>query len=311
MASNRLRRLALLSIAAAIVTIAMKSFASLRTGSVGLFSDALESIINLVAAATAYFSLWYASRPADHNHTYGHDKIEFFASGLEGALILVAGIGTAVYAIDRIINPNQLVKLDLGASLAFIATGINFAVARVLLKSGRETRSIVLEADGHHLMTDVWTSLAVVSGLILVRFTQFQLIDPLLAILVSLIILRTGFRLIRRSFNGLMDHAISSAMTDIIRSSIRDALPPNTDFHALRTRQAGSKIFIEFHLLVSGSSSVRDAHKLAHDVEDHLHKSTPGMDVIIHIEPIEDPASWESPKLEQLGEPNCPGVDSK
>jgi cation diffusion facilitator family transporter len=306
MSSLALRRYALLSIAAAVATIGMKSAASLLTGSVGLFSDALESGVNLLAAVTAFFSLWYAARPADENHTFGHQKIEFFASGLEGLLILLAGIGTAAYAIDRLIAPQPLRELELGTTLAIAAAILNLIVARILLKAGRRSNSIILESDGHHLMTDVYTSVAVVGGLLLFAATGVAFLDPVLAVAVALIILRTGLRLVRHSFNGLMDHALPPVQQEKLRAAIRAALPAGTDFHALRTRQAGTKTFAEFHLLVSGDSTVRAAHELAHRVEDALRGTLPDLAVTIHVEPIDELSSWESVELARLGEANAP-----
>jgi cation diffusion facilitator family transporter len=306
MSSLALRRYALLSIAAAVATIGMKSTASALTGSVGLFSDALESGVNLLAAVTAFFSLWYAARPADETHTFGHQKIEYFASGLEGLLILLAGIGTAAYAVDRLIDPRPLRELELGTAIAIAAAVVNLVVARILLRTGRRTRSIVLESDGQHLMADVYTSAAVVGGLALVAITGVAFLDPLLAIAVSLHILGTGVRLVRRSFNGLMDHALPPEEQGKLRAAIRAALPAGTDFHALRTRQAGAKTFAEFHLLVSGDSTVRAAHELAHRVEDALRGTLPDLAVTIHVEPIDDPASWESVELARLGEADAP-----
>lgn len=306
MSSHALRRYALLAIATAVATIGMKSAASILTGSVGLFSDALESGVNLLAAVTAYFSLWYAARPADENHTYGHQKIEFFASGLEGLLILLAGIGTIVYALDRIFEPHPLRDLQLGTGIAIAAAVLNLVVARILLRVGRRSRSIVLESDGHHLMTDVYTSAAVVGGLVLVALTGATYLDPILAIAVALHILVTGFRLMRRSFNGLMDHALSPEEQGRLRAAIRAALPAGTDFHALRTRQAGAKIFAEFHLLVSGDATVRVAHELAHRVEDALRGTEPNLAVTIHIEPIDEASSWEAVELARLGEAEAP-----
>src|SRR4051794_26152749 len=181
-----------LSIAAAVTTIGMKSAAYALTGSVGLFSDALESGVNLLAAVTAYFTLLYAARPADPNHTYGHEKIEFFSSGLEGVLILLAGVGTAAYAVQRLVTPQPLADLEVGIVISLAASGVNLAVARVLLRYGKRHRSIVMEADGQHLMTDVWTSLGVPLGIGLVLLTKLTVLDPLLAIAVGLNIVWTG-----------------------------------------------------------------------------------------------------------------------
>src|SRR5262245_14486570 len=193
-----------LSILAALLTIGMKGTAAALTGSVGLLSDALESLVNLVAAVTAYVALWYAARPADPTHAYGHEKIEYFSSGLEGALIIVAGLGTAGYAIRRLIYPEPLRDLELGTVIGLAAAGVNLVAARVLLHYGRKHESIVLEADGKHLMADVWTSCGVLAGIVLVIVTGWTWLDPILAIAVGLNIIWTGLELAYRSYNGLM-----------------------------------------------------------------------------------------------------------
>jgi cation diffusion facilitator family transporter len=302
MSSPFLRRLALLSVLAAVTTIAMKSVAYAITGSAGLLSDALESGVNLLAATTAYVSLWYAARPADATHTYGHEKIEFFASGLEGVLILLAGLGTLAIAIERLVHPQPLESLGYGLFLSGLGGAINLVVAIILLRAGHQHRSIVLEADGHHLMADVYTTTAVIAGLGLVALTGWLWLDPLLALAVGLNILVTGYRLIRRSFNGLMDHALPPEVQQEMREAIRATLPPGTDFHALRTRQAGRRTFAEFHLLVPGRRSVSDAHSLSHRVIDQLSVKFPDLHVTIHIEPIDENESFEVSELEQLGE---------
>ncbi len=304
--SRSLRRYALLSVAAAFVTIGMKSAAYFVTGSVGLLSDALESGVNLLAAVTAYLTLIYASRPADETHTYGHEKIEFFASGLEGVFILFAGLGTIAYGCERLWAPQQLQSLELGTAIATAAAIVNLVVARILLRVGREQHSIILHADGQHLMADVYTSVGIVGGLILVSLTGYTILDPILAIIVGLNILATGISLVRRSFHGLMDHALSPDEQKKLREAIRGMLPPGMDFHALRTRQAGAKTFAEFHLLVSGQMSVRDAHEYAHKVEDRLCEVMPGITVTIHIEPIDDESSFEAIELARLGEMTLP-----
>jgi cation diffusion facilitator family transporter len=306
MSSRHLRWPIALSILAALLTIGMKSTAYAITGSVGLFSDALESVVNLLAAVTAYLSLLYAARPADPTHTYGHQKIEYFSSGLEGALILVAGLGAAVYAVRRLIHPQPLDALELGTLIALAASAINLAVARILLYHGRKHRSIVLEADGQHLMSDVWTSVGVVVGLGLVMLTDLQFLDPVLAIAVGLNIMWTGFGLIRRSFNGLMDHALPHEEQEQIRAVIQSHLPLGATFHGLRTRQAGAHRFAEFHLLVDGDLSVREAHHVAHRIDDALSAALVGLEVVIHIEPVDERESWEPEYLERLGESATP-----
>lgn len=308
MTYKTLRGPLLLSVAAAVVTIGLKGTAYAVTGSVGLFSDALESGVNLLAAVAASYSLWYANRPADPTHAYGHEKIEFFSSGLEGALVVAAGVGTAWLAVERLIHPKPLESLDIGVTLALIASAINFGVAIVLLRVGKRHGSIILEADGHHLMTDVWTSVGVVGGLGLVALTEVTVLDPLLALAVGLNITVTGFRLVRRSFDGLMDRALPTETQDGIRAVIRAALPAGTDFHHLRTRRAGRRSFVDFHLLVDGGTSVRDGHALAHRIEEKLRDAYPELEVTVHIEPIDDRRSWEEAALRRLGEPTTPAV---
>jgi cation diffusion facilitator family transporter len=303
MSPSGLRRLALLSVLAAIITIGLKTLAFLLTGSVGLLSDALESGINLFAAATAYFSLHYSARPADATHTYGHEKIEFFSSGLEGLLIVIAGGVTAWIAIRRFITPADLTDLGVGTAIALAASVINLAVGLLLVRVGRRHHSIVLEADGKHLLTDVWTSVGVVAGLIVVWTTGIVTLDPVIAILVGANIVFTGLRLIRRSIDGLMDHALPAAEQDQLREVIRQHTPAGTAFHALRTRQAGARKFADFHLLVPGRMSVREAHDLGMRVEEALGAALPRVEVTIHIEPIEDRASWEDNALQGIEPP--------
>lgn len=295
-----------LSIAAAFITIAMKGTAYAVTGSVGLFSDALESVVNLMAALTAYFALRYAARPADANHAFGHQKIEYFSSGLEGVLIIIAGFGTAGYAVQRLFHPEPLQNLELGTLIGLGASAVNLVVARVLLVTGRKHGSIVLEADGQHLMADVWTSVGVLGGLGLVLLTGLEWLDPILAILVGLNIVWTGGELVARSFNGLMDHALPVEEQEQLRTAIGASLPPGSTFHMLRTRRAGQRRFAEFHLLVNGDLTVRAAHRLAHKVEAAVVAAMPGLEVTIHVEPVDEPGSWEGQELKQLGEPPGP-----
>ena len=295
-----------LAIAAAVVTIGLKSGAYLLTGSIGLFSDALESGVNLVAAITAWLSLRYAERPADPSHAYGHEKIEFFSSGLEGALIIAAGIGTAIYAVNQFARPLPLAELNLGAAIALLAAAVNAGTGWALLRAAKAHDSPVLQGAGLHLLTDVWTSLGVVGGLAAVEVTGYPRCDAVLAMLVGLHIVRAGARLVRQSFNGLMDHALGDDEQEQIRGAIRDFLPDGATFHHLRTRRAGRRRMADFHLLVPGSLSVADAHSLAHRVEGQVCGAVPGLELTIHVEPIEDAASWESAELAQLGEPTDP-----
>lgn len=298
-----LRALVLLSILAALLTIGLKFLAYRLTQSVGLLSDALESLINLFAALTAYLSLRYSQRPADATHTYGHEKMAYFSSGVEGVLVVLAGVVTAWAAIGRLIHPEPLTALGLGAGLALGASVINLGVGLLLVRVGRREHSIILEADGKHLLTDVWTSVAVVAGLVAVWASGLYVLDPVIAILVGGNILITGLRLIHRSFNGLMDHALEPDELATLRTAIRENLPPGTDFHALRTRQSGARQFADFHLLVPGAMSVHEAHDLAERVEAVLRTALPRVAVTIHIEPIEEPASWEDNALRGIEPP--------
>ncbi len=295
-----------LSIAAAVVTIGMKGAAYGLTGSVGLLTDALESGVNLLAALTAYFALWYAARPADKSHTYGHEKIEFFSSGLEGTLIVVAGLGAAGYGVRRLIAPEPLDALALGSGLALAASVVNLVVARILLHQGRKHKSIVMEADGKHLMADVWTSAGVLTGLALVHVTGKLVFDSLLAIAMGLHIVREGLELIRRSFDGLMDHALPPNELARIREVIRSNLPEGAAFHLLRTRTSGARWFVEFHLLVNGELSVRAGHRLANKLEEALTAALPEVAVTIHVEPVDEQESWEPEYLRRLGEDASP-----
>jgi cation diffusion facilitator family transporter len=297
MADPNLRLPVLLSILAALATMALKATAWWVTGSVGLLSDAAESLVNLSAACLALFALHYSAKPVDRSHTYGHEKIEFFSSGVEGTLIFVASAIIAGSAVDRLLTYRPLESLDLGMVLSAVAAVINLAVAQLLLRVGRRHNSIVLEADGHHLMTDVWTTAGVLGGLGLVRLTGWHWIDPVLALLVAANILWTAFRLVRRSFDGLMDRAMPEPELARLREVIAAHLGPGMAFHALRTRQAGARWFADFHLLVPGGLSVREAHDRAEQIEAALQADLPTLEVTIHVEPIELPAAWEDSAL--------------
>jgi cation diffusion facilitator family transporter len=286
-----------LSIAAAIVTFALKIVAYQLTDSVSLLSDALESLVNLAAALVALASLYYAAMPVDDSHTYGHEKIEYFSSGVEGVLILLAAGAITWYAIDRLIAPRPPGDLGTGAFIAGLSAAINLAAAVVLLRAAKASESIVLEADGQHLLADVWTSVVVIVGLFLVWMTGLPIFDPLLALLVAANIAWTASDLVRRSFNGLMDHALPREEQAKVRAAITSRLEPGTTFHALRTRQAGAHRFADFHLLVPGKLSVQRAHDLTGRIEEAICAALPGIEVTVHIEPIEERAAWEDSAL--------------
>jgi cation diffusion facilitator family transporter len=286
-------RFALLSIAASVVTLGLKFAGYHITGSVGLLSDAVESTANVVAALTALYALWYAAYPADVGHPYGHEKIEFFASGIEGGLILVAALTIARTAWDRFYEPALPQALDRGLALILLATAINYGVGRALLLEGRRVHSIVLEADGRHLLTDVWTSVGVAVGLLLVAWTHHPWLDPLLALLVACHIAWIGIDLLRRSFDGLMDRALEDAEVVRIRAAIEGGLSEGMAYHALRTRRAGARRFCDFHLLVPGDCSVREAHDCEMAIDAAIQEAVPGIEVTTHIEPIEEPRAWD------------------
>ncbi len=255
------RRMAYLSIATSLGTIVLKFGAYFMTGSVSLWSDALESLVNLAAGLVALGALVVAEQPADDRHMYGHDKAEYFSSGVEGALILVAAVSIIWSAAQRLIDPQPLVRLGPGMAVAFAAGALNFATARIMMKVARQHDSIVIEADAKHLLTDVWTSVGIIGGLLVVlAMPQWAILDPLMAIAVGVHIVVTGIVLLRRSADGLMDAALPAAELTRAEALIRAELPAGSSFHALRTRKAGTRRFLEFHLLVPGTMSVADSH---------------------------------------------------
>lgn len=300
MSHGSLTRLALLSIAASAVTLGLKFGAYGLTGSVGLLSDAVESTVNLVAALTALFALWYASRPVDRSHPYGHEKIEFFASGIEGLLILVAAGTIGWYAIARLQSPRGVDEIGVGVAVSLIAAGVNLIVARILLHVAAERDSVVLTADGKHLMADVLTSIGVIAGLIIVRVSGIERIDPLIALVVALNIVRTGTGLVKVSIDGLLDRALPEEDQEQLRTVIQGELGSGLMFHALRTRKAGARRFIDFHLLLPGDVSVQEAHAVTQRIESAVASSFPGAETTVHIEPIEEAESWEDSALVPL-----------
>lgn len=294
-----LTRFAWLSIAAALTTIVLKAGAYLLTGSVGLLSDAAESIVNLVAAVMALTMLIIAARPADQGHTYGHSKAEYFSSGVEGGLILVAAGGIIWSSAERLLNPKPLEQLGLGLVVSLVASLINFVVARILMSAAKQRKSITLESDAQHLMTDVWTSLGVVGGVGLVALTGWTALDALVAILVGFNIIWTGVQLVRRSVAGLMDAALPLEEQALIEGVMMKYRGKEVDFHALRTRQAASRRFVTVHMLVPGAWTVHDAHHFAEDFENDLRAVLGEAVITTHVEPIEDELSMHDMLLEQ------------
>ncbi len=301
MSHKSARAYAMLSIAAAIATIALKFGAYLLTNSVSLFSDAAESVVNLVAAIVAVWALSLAAQPPDEEHTFGHSKAEYFSSGLEGALILIAALSIGVAALDRLLHPQPIQKVDIGLVLSLVATAINGGVALILLRAGKRLRSITLRADAHHLLTDVWTSVGVVVGLLLVQLTGKLFLDPIIAIIVAANIVWAGFRLLKETGYGLLDTALPLAEQKIIT----DLLAPYYDrqgilFHAMRSRVAGSRRFVSFHILVPGDWTVQRGHDLSEEIELAISRALPSTHIITHLEPLEDPVSWQDQGLDRF-----------
>lgn len=292
-------RFALLSVLAALVTIGLKGAAYLLTGSIGLLSDALESFVNLIAAGVALLALSVAARPADEDHAYGHTKAEYFSSAFEGALILVAAASIVVAAVRRLVDPRPITEPGVGLAIIAVASAINLVVARVLLRAARRHESITLEADAQHLMTDVWTSAGVIVGVGAAALTGWHRLDAVVAIAVAANVLYTGFRLLRRSMLGLLDTSLPAETLARIKTILDSHGKAGVRYHALRTRQAGARRFISFHILVPGDWTVQRGHDLLEEIEERVREAVPRSVVDTHLEPIEDPVSWEDARLER------------
>jgi cation diffusion facilitator family transporter len=295
-----LTRYAWLSIAAAIATILLKGTAWWLTGSVGLLSDAIESFVNLAAAMMALWILTVAATPADDRHAHGHSKAEYFSSAFEGLMIVFAALSIIWAAVDRLLNLQPLESVGIGLAVSVVASIVNLLVARILLKVGRDNHSIVLEADAHHLMTDVWTSAGVVVGVALVWVTGWLWLDPVIAIAVALNIVWTGWQLMHRSAEGLMDVSLPEEKVAEIEAVLKPYREQGLDFHALRTRQAGSRAFVSVHVLVPGQWTVKEAHDWAERIERDIRKVMPRVNAMTHLEPLEDPASMLDQDLDRL-----------
>lgn len=302
MAKQRsLTRYAWLSIAASAVIIVLKTYAYWITDSVGLLSDALESVVNLVSACAMLVALTIAARPADEDHQYGHDKAEYFSSGLEGGMILIAALAIAVAAVERLLHPRPVEQLGLGLAVSLVASIVNFVVARILLTAGRQHESITLEADARHLMTDVWTSIGVLLGVGAVAVTGWSWLDPAVALAVAANIVWTGLDLLRRSVLGLMDTALPADEQKAIRKILDEYGASGIRYHALRTRRAGARRFISMHVLVPGAWTVRRSHDLAESIEERIRERLSNTTITIHMEPLEDPRAWQDANIEPLG----------
>ncbi len=297
-----------LSIAAAVFTISLKVVAYLLTGSVGLFSDAMESGVNLIAAVGALLALTAAARPPDEEHAYGHTKAEYFSSALESALIIAAAVGIAVTAVLRMFDPQPLENVGLGLAISLVATALNGGVAVVLLRGGRRLRSAALRADAHHLLTDVWTSIGVVAGVLLVGLTGWLVLDSLIALVVAANIAWVGLRLLSDTAHGLLDTALPPEEQEVITDIQARYKELGIEFHALRTRAAGARRFVSMHVLVPGRWSVQRAHDLSEKIEADITKALPMSTVFVHIEPLEDIASWQDQGLDRPPEDRPTGL---
>jgi cation diffusion facilitator family transporter len=294
-----LQRYAWLSIAAAIATILLKGTAWQLTGSVGLLSDAIESFVNLAGAIMALWMLTLAALPADDDHAHGHGKAEYFSSAFEGFLILLAAVSIGYTAIIRLMSPQPLEAVGVGLLVSVVASVINFAVARILMRVGREHRSITLEADAHHLMTDVWTSVGVIGGVGLVWLTGWLWLDATIALLVAANIVWTGWQLMHRSAAGMMDISLPPETRQQIEAVLDQFRSEGLDFHALRTRQAGSRAFVSLHVLVPGNWTVQHGHDWSERIEAAIRELLPHANITTHLEPLEDPLSMIDRELDR------------
>lgn len=283
------------SIAASLITMVLKTWAWHITDSVGLLSDALETLVNLSAGLLALASLTLALKPADAAHTYGHGKAEYFSSGAEGMLILIAAVGIVYASVERFITPSVPQNLELGLSIALLSSVVNFVTAKIMLGGAKKHDSITLEADAKHLLADVWTSMGLVAGLGIMLFTppSWAIVDPVIALIMAGNIIFIGFSLIRKSYSGLMDNALPQDELIIIDNCIRQCAGEEALYHGLRTRKAGSNRFVDFHLLLPGKSTIEDSHTLCSHIEIKIKDKLRNCHVTIHVEPKEDASSYD------------------
>jgi len=294
-----LTRLVLISVAAGLATIALKMLAWQLTGSAGLLSDALESIVNLAAALIALVVVRWATLPADAEHMYGHEKAEYFSAGVEGGLIMVAAVSIAWVAIRRLLHPVPLEDVSVGLAVSAAASLINLVAGLTLVRAGRRHRSITVEADGRHLLTDVWTSVGVIAAVAVVALTGWERLDPLIALAVAANIVFTGVKLVRRSSGGLMDHALAPDEQAALDAALAAYRNQGITFHAIRNRQAGRRSFVSMHVLVPGRWTIQDGHELLERIEADIRTGLPHSTVFTHIEPVEDPSSFDDTSLDR------------
>jgi cation diffusion facilitator family transporter len=279
------RHVALAAILVGMLVFALKFVAFRLTGSVSLYSDALESIVNTVAALGAFFAIRIAARPPDRNHPFGHSKVEYFAAVAEGGLILFAAVEILRSASERFGSPAPLVELDTGIAISLAATGLNGLAAWYLVRMGKRFRSPALYADGRHLWSDVVTTLGVLVGILLAWATGLWILDPILAVAVALHIIWVGIDVIRSSLGGLMDESLSEVEVESVRTAINDHMGAALEVHDLKTRRAGGRAFVEFHLIVPGTMSVSESHDLCDTIEEAIRNQFPQVVVTVHVEP--------------------------
>ncbi len=296
-----LTRFAWLAIAAAVATMGLKALAYHLTGSVGLLSDALESLVNLAGALMALAMLTAAARPPDEDHAYGHSKAEYFSSVLEGTLILIAAVSIGVAAVSRLLHPQPLQKIGAGLAVSVGASVINLVIALVLLRAGKRERSIALDASARHLLTDVWTSAGVVVGVGAVALTGWQPLDPAVALIVAANVVWAGYRLVRASVAGLMDTALPAEEYASLRRVLDAHVKNGIQYHALRTRESGARRFVSLHVLVPGDWTVHRGHTLLERIEAEIRGVVPNVTVLTHLESLDDPASWDDQSLDRVG----------
>jgi cation diffusion facilitator family transporter len=294
---NGLTRYAWLSIATALAIIFLKVVAYLLTGSIGFLSDALESAANIIAAVITLFALIVAARPPDKEHAFGHSKAEYLSSGIEGALILIAALVIIYQAIQRLFTPQPLEQVGLGMLISAVAAMINLATARVLLRAGDLHRSAALTADAQHLLTDVWTTIGVILGVGLAGLTGLIWLDPVIALIIAGRILFTGVKIVRTSANGLMDAGLPAGEISRAENILKRHGADGVNYHALRTRQAGSQRFLSVHIQVPGEWSVQRGHELLETIEREIRNELNPISVITHLEPAEDPVSLSDTSL--------------
>jgi cation diffusion facilitator family transporter len=298
-----LTRFGWLSIAAALVTMGLKGFAYHLTGSIGLLSDAMESLVNLAGALMALAMITAAARPPDEDHAYGHSKAEYFSSVVEGTLIVIAAVSIGVAAVSRLLHPKPLEKIGMGLAVTVIASAVNLGVALVLSRAGQRERSVALRGNALHLFADVATSAGVIGGVAAVALTGWQPLDPLVALVVTASIVWSGYRLLRSSVDGLMDSALPAGEYAALRAVLDAHAADGIQYHALRTRESGARRFVSVHVLVPGAWTVHRGHALLETIEAEIRNVVPNVTILTHLESLDDPASWDDQTLDRTTAP--------